>query len=238
MTNSSRGPAHRSTRRRRAPAAVLPLILVLSGCTGLQLHQFNRHANRQDHQWIAAQEIRCRQASDRCGQLHLIKAAACLHLGKSGNAPILDFTCAADHFEAAIALKTTWKDAGRRLNVQEKLCRSLTQLQRLQTGSAAEQTLDRLVAAARELYQLSPKSVAAVYYLSRARLNQTAPLLPDAGSATQVVGCIRLERTLTQVLLMIERAKTTALPDWSRFSAEYERLAFELGTTLRAAGCR
>lgn len=238
MITPSRGPAHRSTRRRRVPAAVLPLVLVLWGCAGPQLHQFNQHANRHDHQWIAAQEIRCRQASHRCGQLHLIKASACLHLGESGNAPIVDFTCAADHFETAIALKTTWKDAGRRLDVQEKLCRSLDRLQRLQTGSAAEQTLDRLVAAAQALYQLSPQSVAAVYYLSRARLSQTAPLLHDAGLADQKVGCIRLERTLTQVLLMIGRAKTNALPDWSRFGAKYERLAFELGTTLRAGGCR
>jgi hypothetical protein len=240
MTRLFNLPAHRSVLYRDPLTAVLglTLFLILSGCAGLQLNQFNRHAARGDHQWIAAQVVACHQASHTCGELHLIKGNACLQLAESSSQPAAHLACAVDHLKQGLSLKPSWPEADRRLDHQEQLCRALDHLQHLQTGAAAEQTLEQLVEAAQRLYQLAPGSAAAVYYLSSARLDQMRPLLQEINPATRVVVCQRLKRTATEVLLVMEIARGQVPPGWHRFSDRYERLAFELGMAMQTAGCR
>jgi hypothetical protein len=239
-TPHTRSPVHRSALKRRYAALVscLALILIFSGCTNLRLSQFRRHAARGDHEWIAAQAIACRKASGGCGQIHLIKGDACFQLAKMGREPAVNFACAADELVEGLALIGSRYDAGVQLQFQETLCESLSSLRELQSGEAAEQTRVRFFGAAQALYQLAPESVPAVYFLSRARLMEMEPMLEDINAATRVPVCIRLKRTVTHVLGLMETARGHTLPDWNRFAGDYERLAFDLGAAIRTAGCR
>jgi len=240
MTRQTRSPFHPTALRCRQPArlACLALILILAGCTHLQLHQFHRHAARGDHEWIAAQAIACQRASDTCGQLHLLKGEACFRLAMMGKKPDINFNCSADELQKGLALKSSWQDAGVPLLFQEYRCESLLRLQDLQSGKVAQQTRDRLMEAAKALYQMAPESIPAVYYLSSTRLIQIDPMLPEINAAARVPVCIQLKRTVTRVLTVMETAREQALTDWDRFADKYERLVFELGTAIHTAACR
>ncbi len=224
--------------KRPALAACLTLILIFSGCAGMQLRQFQKHAKHGDHEWITGQAIACQKVSDVCGQLHLIKGGACFRLAKAGRKPAVNYACATDELEKGLALKPSWEDAGAQLYFQENLCESLSNLQALQSGEMAERTLDRFVEAAKALYRLAPERVPAVYYLSRARLKRMEPMLLDINAATRVPVCSRLMRTVTQVLAVMETARGQTLPDWNRLADNFERLAFDLGVAMHAADCR
>lgn len=240
MTPQTSSPVDRSALKQRRPAlaACLTLFLIFSGCMSLQLTQFQKHAARGDHEWVATQAIECQKASDRCGRLHLIKGEACFRLAKAGREAAVNFACAADELKNGLALKPSWEDAYDQLHFQENLCESLSNLHDLQTGETAQRTLDRFVVAAQALYQLAPESVPAVYYLSRSRLRKIAPMLSGINAATRVPVCNRLKRTVTGVLAVMEIAKDHPLPDWDRFADHYHRLAFDLGAAIRAADCR
>jgi hypothetical protein len=214
------------------------LILLCFGCTGMQLAQFEKHAARGDHEWIAEQEIDCRKASDGCSRLHLIKADACLRLAEANHSPAVNYACAADELDQGLALKPSWEDVVVQLDYQEKFCDSLSRLQDLQSGEGAQWRPDRFVEAAKDLYQLAPDSVAAVYYLSRSRLKAIEPMLTDINAATRIPVCNRLKRSLTDVLTMMETAKGETMPGWDRLAERYERLAFDLGRAVRTADCR
>ncbi|MBC2712227.1 MAG: hypothetical protein HGJ94_14965 [Desulfosarcina sp.] len=219
-------------------AACLTLIMVLAGCAAMQLDTFKKHAANGDHGWIAAQAVTCEKASDVCGQLHLIKGDACFRLARADTVPAANYACAADELEKGLALTRSWADAAVHRQFQENLCESLKNLQDLQSGEVAAQTLARFVEAAEGLYKLAPESVPAVYYLAKARLRQVQPLLSDINAASRVPVCNRLKRTVTNVLSMMETAKEAPLPDWDRFANNYQRLSFDLGSAIRAADCR
>lgn len=233
-------PVQRTALKRRQPplAACLALSFIFSGCASLQLSQFQNHAARGDHEWIAAQTIACTRPSDGCGQLHLTKGDACFQLAQMGREPAVNFACAADELEKGLALKPSWNADGVQLQYREKLCESLRRLQGGQSGKAAEETPDRLLNAAKALYQLAPESVPAVYYLASARLMGIKPMLGDIDAATRVPICIRLKRTVNRVLEVMETARGDTPPDWDHFAGDYQRLAFELGAALQAAECR
>jgi hypothetical protein len=240
MTPQIPSSSRRTALKRRQPtlAACLALILLFSGCGRLQLSQFQRHAERGDHLWIAAQAVPCRKASDGCGQRHLIKGDACFRLAKMGRDPAVHFACAADELAKGLALKPFWEAPGVQLQYQENLCESLKRLQGLQSDEAAEQTLDRLMKAAKALYQLTPESLPAVYYLASARLMGIEAMLKEINAATRVPVCIRLKRTATRVLAAMEIARESTPSDWDRFADDCQRLVFDLGLAMQAAECR
>jgi hypothetical protein len=240
MTPQPRPPVHRKALKRGGPvlAACLALILFFSGCASLQLSRFRRHAARDNHEWIAAQAISCQKVSDGCGELHLIKGDACFRLAKNGRDPAVNFACASDELEKGLALKPSWDAPGVELQYQESLCECLKRLHGLRSGKKAEQTLDRLVEAAKALYKLAPESLPAVYYLASARLMGIEPMLWDINAATRVPICIRLKRTVNRVLSVIESAKADTPSDWDRFEGDYHRLVFDLGSAIQAAECR
>jgi hypothetical protein len=240
MTPQTRSPVHRTALMRGQPALAvcLVLILVFSGCTSLQLSQFRQHAARGDQEWLAAQAINCQRASDGCGQLHLIRGDACFRLAKMGRDPAVNFACAADELKKGLTLKPSWDNADVQLRYQENLCESLRNLKDLQSGETAEQTVDRFLGAAKALYQLAPESVPAVYYLASARLMQMEPMLGDINAATRVPVCIRLKRTVTRVLAVMETARENTPSDWDRFADNYQRLVFDMGSAMQAAECR
>ncbi len=240
MTPHTWPPVHRTPSKRGQPAlaACLALMLIFSGCVSLQLRQFQQHAARGDHEWIAAQTITCGRSSDGCGQLHLNKGDACFRLAKMGREPAVNFACAADELEIGLSLNLSWDAAGVQLQYREKLCESLRRLQGDPSGKTAEQTPSRFLDAAKALYQLAPESVPAVYYLASARLMEIEPLLGDIHAAIRVPICIRLKRTVNRVLTVMENARGDTPADWERFAGDYQRLAFDLGAAIRAAECR
>lgn len=216
----------------------LLFIVTLSGCTALRLYQMQRRAAQGDDAWIAAQPVDCETLSRTCGQLHRIKGNACLRLAKKGIPPATHYACAADELAKAMALTPTWDDLGQQLDTAEQYCDALDQLQRLQSGNAANETRDRLLDAAQRLYQLAPDSVPAIYYMSIARLRQLAPRLETLNPAERLPVCSRLKRTVNHVLSLMESARHDQLPGWDRFAERYQRLSFELGSAMHTAECR
>ncbi len=215
------------------------LMLTITGCAGLQLQRFQNRAQRGDQTWIAAQPITCQTASQACAQLHLIKGQACLHLAQADNdrSPAADYACAADAFSAGLALQPSWPDGTSRRHVQESLCEALANLQTLQSA-AAEQTLIRLEDAAAELYRLAPDSIPAVYYLADARLRRIQPALAELDPAGRIPVCNRLKRTLNLVLSVMATAAGDPSLQWDRYAVRYQRLSFDLGVTVKTAGCQ
>ena len=228
---------HFQQRPMKAVACLLS-ILVCLGCSSLRVQQMQSRAARGDDTWIAAQAVDCDTVSPDCGQLHLIKGDACLRLAESGRQPADHYACAADELAKGIALKPTWKDVGEQRGVHERHCDALDGLQALQSGAAANQTLDRLLEAAQALYQLAPESVPAIYYLSIARLRQLEPRLSTVNAANRLPVCSRLKRTVNRVLSLMETARHERLPEWDRFAGRYQRLAFDLGAAMHTAECR
>ena len=214
------------------------MVLFLAGCATLQLQQFNQHLDQGDEAWIAQQTVRCENESDTCSQLHLIKGEACLHLADTGEAPAFHYACAADSLAQGIAMRRSWPDPGAKRRYQGHLCESLSNLLQLQSDDAAADTLARLAAAAESLYQMAPASVPATYYLAIVRHRQIEPQLLDMNAANRVPICNRLKRILTGILSMMETAQTDPSPDWYRFAENYQRLAFDLGTSIQTAECR
>jgi hypothetical protein len=213
------------------------LILMLAGCASMQLNRFKAHADRNDDQWIADQQVTCRRASESCGRLHLLKGDACLRLAGSVGATANHYACAADELARGLALTPSWSDPAERQRFQENLCEALQGLQGLQSGEAAEKTLVRFEEAAEALYQLAPGSLPAVYYLASVRLRQVQPDLPDLNTARRVPVCSRLKRTLNEVLSTMASARQSELRQWNRYAQKYRRLSFDLGAAIRTAEC-
>ena len=203
----------------------------------MQLTEFKQHANRGDDTWIAAQAVDCADPSDDCSQRHLIKGNACFHLASTGVAPEENYICAAASIERGMSLKRSWTDRAVQAQFQEKLCESLLNQLILQSNAEPMATPARLADAAEGLYRLAPESVAAIYYLARARLLQVQPIVPDMNPADRLPVCTNLKRTLTGILSMIDSAQRSPLPDWERFADRYQRLSFDLGAAIRLAEC-
>lgn len=218
-------------------ALVFIFILGLGSCSTVQLNNFKKHAADGDHQWIVAQAVTCNTSTDVCSQLHLIKGEACLHMARTGLAPVDNYTCAADETEQGLALKTSWLEADAQRQYQENLCESLRNLQDLRAGETNARDLTRYLDASQGLYRLAPDSVPALYYLASARLHQVRPMLRNINPASRLPVCNRLKRAVNRVLSMMETTKVTPLPDWHRFADKYQRLVFELGTAMHAAEC-
>ena len=216
----------------------LALLLALPGCSVMQLNAFEKHAARGEHAWIARQVVACDDASVACAQLHLMRGDACLRVAGAAARPAAALACAADALELGLSLNAAWPDPDERRWFQEKLCQSLKRLADLQSGPTAAQTAARLTEAAEGLYRLAPAGAGAVYYLAEARLRQVLPLSPDMTPAERLPVCNRLKRTLIGVLSMTQTARNRPPEDWDRFADAYQRLAFDLGTALRAAQCR
>ena len=226
------------SRHRGVLAFGLIVFVAFTGCATNQLNTFKKRAAQGDHEWIAAQKINCLTASDDCSHRYLIKGDACFRLAKADTKAADNYTCAAEALAQGLALKQSWPDPATQRQFQENLCESLLNLQVLQTGRAAENTLVRFSRAAEALHRLAPGSVAAIYYLARARLRRIEPLLSNMNPTDRVPVCNRLKRTLTDVLSTMERAKQTPIPDWERFADSYQRLSFDLGSAIRIAECR
>lgn len=232
------GASIRIQRRPTVAMACLLSILVCAGCGSLRVQQMERHAARGDDAWIAAQAVDCDTASQACGRLHLIKGDACLRLAESGKEPADHYSCAADELGKGIALMPSWKDTGEHLQIHERRCEALDGLQRLQSGTTANETRDRLLDAAQALYQLAPESVPAIYYLSIAWLRQLEPRLSTVNATNRFPVCSRLKRTVNRVLSLMQTARHGTLPEWNRFAERYQRLAFDLGSAMHTAACR
>ena len=219
-------------------AGCLVVVMAFSGCGTLRVHQMQRRAAQGDDAWIIAQSIDCDTPSPSCGQLHLIKANACLRMAEQQREISTYYACASDELAKAIALTPSWDDLDKQLEVSERYCDALDGLQHLQSGKAADDTRDRLWDAAQSLYQLAPDSVPAIYYISIARLRQLTPRISTIDAASRLPVCSRLKRTVNQVLSLMETARHDRLPNWDRFAERYQRLAFELGAAMHTAECR
>jgi len=217
---------------------IVALTCLLAGCTAMQLSEFKKRAADGDYAWVAAQTITCRKASDRCGQLHLIKGDACFRLAKAGTAPEVNFNCAADELSMGLKLRPSWSDAATHRQFQENLCESLRNLANPEDRNPSGPAINRLMEAAVKLYRLAPESVPAVFYIEDARLKSIQANLPELDAASRIPACNRLKRSVNRVLATMEAAERDTLPDWHRFARNFQRLSYELGMAINAAECR
>lgn len=217
---------------------VLAVICMLAGCAAVQLDGFKKRAASGDYAWIADQAVNCEKASDRCGQLHLIKGDACFRLAKAGTLPDANYACAANELDKGLALRPSWKDASVHRQFQENLCESLRNVENLPVSDPSAQNVDRLVEAAEVLYRLAPESVPAVFYLEDARLKKIQPTLTDLNTARRIPACNRLKRSINRVLATMKTAETEDLPDWPRFAQNYQQLSYDLGLAIKEAQCQ
>lgn len=197
-----------------------------------------QRAKQGDDAWVVSQAVDCDTASHACARQHLIKGQACLKLAQRGDAPRIRFACAADALAKGILLETSWEKKGEQIKIHEQLCQALDGLLQAQSKAATDESRERLLEAAQSLYQLTPDSIPAKYYIFLARLRQLEPGIPFIDAASRLPVCIRLKRTVNQVLMVMETAKHEPPPEWGRFESSYQRLAFELGVAMRDAGCR
>lgn len=204
----------------------------------MQLGEFKKRAANGDHAWVAAQTIACKKASDRCGQLHLIKGDACFRLAKAGTSPEVNFNCAADELSMGLELRPSWSDATAHRQFQENLCESLRNLAKPEDRNTSGPAINRLVEAAERLYRLAPESVPAVFYIEDARLKSIQATLPDLDAASRIPACNRLKRSVNRVLATMEAADKDAVPDWHRYAHNFQRLSYDLGMAINAAECR
>jgi hypothetical protein len=209
------------------------VLLAANGCGHRQLTRFKKQASMGQWESIAAQSIDCRQPSDTCSRLHLIRGEACLNLGDRGIRPLANYACATDELDTGLTMLGD-QPLNDRLRYQEMICEALIGVHRLDTS----QPVDRLMTAAKTLHRLTPASVPAHYYLSMSRLIQARRMVSDHGTAHRMAACIRLKRTTTDVLSTIQAAEAQPPPQWNRFADRYQRLAFELGRTLGALECQ
>lgn len=224
--------------RLTAVVAGLLLFLSLCGCGSWQAHQLQRHAEQGDDAWIAAQAVKCTTASHACARQHLIKGQACLRLAEREDGAANYFTCAADGLAKGIALETSWENKDEQIGLHEALCKALDGLLQSQSEADDGEIRDQLLAAAQNLYQLTPGSISAQYFLSLAWLRLLEPRIDAIDAADRLPVCSRLKRTVNRILLVMETAKNEPPAQWNRFEASYQRLVFELGVAMRAAGCR
>ena len=233
-------PVATRTVRRRVVAVLCIIAVQLAnvGCATTELYRFESHAAEGDHEWIATRTVRCEQPTGTCARLHLIRGAACFQLATAGKTPPKHFTCAADELERGLSLDPAAADAA---HYRELLCESLRALLSSMPGPAdpaAAQTRRRFTEAARAFYRLSPGSTAAAFYIASARYHELHARTAAITPATRYVVCDRLKRTLATVLSDIRAAEQTPSPAWKRFAERYDRLAFDLGLTLKRARCR
>jgi hypothetical protein len=216
----------------------LMAILACLGCDAMRVHKMQRHTDRGDDTWLAAQTIDCHTRSRACARLHLLKGKACLRLAESEKTPAVHFACAADELEWGIALMSAWEDTNEPLEMHMRYCDALDGLQALQSEPEASATRNRLLEAAQALYQLAPGSIPAEYYFSMAWLRQLEPRLATISAANRFAVCSRLKQTVNRVLSRMQTAKEKQSPQWRRFAERYQRLAFDLGAAMHTAECQ
>ena len=239
MTGQALFAAWRSNRLGHKVIWITCLVGVLfsGGCSTTQLATFQRHAEREDFHWIAAQSISCEKAGKVCGRLYLIRGDACFHLAETGHEPAEYHDCAADAYYRGLSLMPAMADRELHKRYLENLCESMSYLQETAPDRKETNHAVKLMEKAKALYQLATDSASGRYYLSKARLLSMGPVVNAGHVADRSMVCIRLERILLDVLSMIETAKNQPPPDWDRFSHKFERLAFDLGSVLKEAGC-
>ncbi|NOZ25357.1 MAG: hypothetical protein GXO94_04605, partial [Nitrospirae bacterium] len=159
--------------------------LVSCSHTAVSLKKAKKHWSRNDFEWLAGMEVECKPSDEGCNQLHLMKGDACYRLAKAGKEPLKHFECAATSLERGIRETRQWRLEDLDLNraqTYENLCESLRELQFMKKGVESEEVTRKLRLTAEEFLASEPGSVAAVYFLNKARLVGLADCLnrPDS----------------------------------------------------------
>ncbi len=239
---NSAGSRHNRSYSRGLFAFLLVLFLsigLLSGCADTKLlDQFKKDFTAKNFASIAAQEVDCDKAGQTCAQLRLIKGDSCYLLAKQGIDAKSGYECAAHELAAGIALNPKWADPKERLQYHENLCESLRNLQDLQSGDAADKTLEQLAVWSSRLSALAPESLAAVYFVSKTTLRLQEKKLFDLNVETRGRVCMDLEKAHEDVKNMIRKQHLTPGPDWNRYRDNYKTLLKNLKRAMQVAGCQ
>ncbi|MFB6248763.1 MAG: hypothetical protein ABEL97_09355 [Salinibacter sp.] len=187
-------------------AGMLTAGLLLAGC-GPRILQSTKEAHRQGRfAEVAATEVSCGPADDRCNQMHLLKGDACYRLGRKAEQAGADstartrFRCAARHLGAGIRQTegaADWTIAGGdRTQWYTNRAESLRQLQDLLTGDSARAVSRRLLDFGRTYRRAAPGAAAPPFYVATARYALLQPRLLNAPAGDDEV-CSALDSIRT-----------------------------------------
>lgn len=211
----------------------------VSGCTDTRLlNQFKKDLADKNYPAIADQAVDCDKASQTCAQLHLIKGDSCFRLAKRGPDAKPHYECASHEMALGITLNKKWTDDKDKLQYHENLCESLRNLQDLQSGDAANQTLEKLDFWSNRLHALAPESLAAVYFVSKTTLRHQEKKLFEINEETRGQVCMDLNTTHKRVKNVIQQQNSAPGRDWARYRDNYQTLSKNLKRAMQVAECR
>jgi len=210
-------------------SALVLTIFFLNACTCAKLGKFKDHSDNQDYSWIASQDFSCQASDECCNQLHLVKGDACYRLAKAKQNEKDNYRCAVRELEIGIAQTKQWEVDHLNLNraqVYENLCESIRNLQDLETGAAAEQLAQKLLATSQTFLSLEPGNLAAVYYLSSAKFSLLRPCVLHPENCP----------TLCQNLKAIDTELERSMPDavQTKYRENFRRLHLDIDGAKRS----
>ncbi len=244
MINSILGGQRLEMKKGRKPLAwwimmTAAVILFVFGCQNLKLlKEYKMRFSSGDYQWLATQAVDCDSANDTCGQLHLIKGDACFRLAKAETDQAINYACAAAELEKGIMLNKKWDDKAKKLQTHENLCESLRNLQDLQSGPEAEETLEKLAAASNHLSALFPGTYAAVYFSAKTVLRKAQSVLWNNKPMEKIKACQSLAGALKAVKNATLKGRADGGSAWKRYESNYAFLTANLARTIRQLGCQ
>jgi hypothetical protein len=220
----------------RCKSVVFILALFLfNGCgTVSQVSSAKQHWKDKDYDWIAKQEVSCKETDNGCNQLHLIVGDACYRLAKDGKDVKKNFECAVNHLETGIAETKEWRMDTLDLNqaqTYENLCESLRDLKDLEGGGAADELTKKLVDVSQGLIAVEPGSLAGTYFLNSARYSMLRSCLLHSENCPSL--CANLQAIENELDQVKERAEV------SKYMGNFHRLRADIeGGKKSIGGCR
>ncbi len=201
------------------PTALVALALVACG-TVSELEHDKQAASRGDARTLADQSLDCSEGA-ACGQRHLLKGDACLHLAETGDAS--RWRCAADELETGLSLSEP-PPGGERARWYANACEALRQLRDSERGAEARAANTRLGSCAERFAARVPGSVGARYYAANAGLAevQMSRELP--------------KETRCRTLARLAAGLDTGSGD-PAFAGPLRQLAIDVAGTRSALGC-
>lgn len=151
---------------------LLAAALLSGGCCYMNtlrpLQKAKDLAGKQDYTALANVEAKCDDTCEGCNQLHLLKGDACYRQAKNNQAPLQQYSCAANELSEGIKQTKDWSNTNR-TQTYLNLCESLRNWRDLTSGSQADGINDRLLNTAGQFLSVEPGNACGVYFQANSR---------------------------------------------------------------------
>jgi hypothetical protein len=131
-----------------------------------------------------------------------------------------------------------YRSTGQRNQFYENLCESLRNWQDKLSGAESEAVGARFLTAAEEFYSLAPNNIAAIYFVSKARMRNMQKRLLNVTNTNRMEICGQLNSILAVVEGGISLGQTGEPSLWNRYKANYELLKSDISRAKNIAQCQ